>query len=57
LNKHTGADYFTMYLKKVLLAWILNVYVNCGTPYKQVEMNALRYVQAVNFDKLYIMAW
>jgi len=56
LNKHPGnVDYFTIYLKKVLLARIFNATVNCGTPYKQAEMNALRYVQAVNFDKLYLM--
>ena len=36
--------YFTLYLKKVLLAWIFNIDVNCGTPCKQAEMNALRYV-------------
>ena len=28
-------------MKKVLLAWIFNAIANCGTPYKQAEMNAL----------------
>jgi len=32
LNKHPGDDYFTIYLKKVLLGWIFNAFVNCGTP-------------------------
>jgi len=44
LNKHPGYDYFTIYLKKVLRTWIFNTYVNCGTPYKQAEVNALGYV-------------
>jgi len=51
LNKHPEDDCFTIYLKKVLLAWIFNAYVNCGTPYKQAEMNTLRHAWAVNIDK------
>ena len=39
-NKHPGDDYFTIYLQKVLLAWIFNACVNCVTPYKQAEMNS-----------------
>jgi len=43
LNKHPADNYFTICLKKVLLARRFNAIVNCGTPYKQSEMNALRY--------------
>jgi len=46
LNKYLGQDNFTIYLVKVLVAWIFNDYVNCGTPYEQPEMNALsKYIQ------------
>jgi len=45
LSKHPGdVDYFTIFLKKVLFAWIFKANVNCGTPYKQAEMNAFRHV-------------
>jgi len=37
LNTHPEDVYFTIYLKKVVLAWMFNAYVNCGTPYKQAE--------------------
>jgi len=54
-KKHPEDDYFIIHLKKVLLAWIFNANINCGTPYKQAEINALRYVSATTFDRLYLM--